>query len=126
MLILCIGTKISPNFISPTARVAHQEVVGGAISNEHAMPGPEYRIRKRVQCARSSARSISRFLVSLGLDCCTPFTASLASAMAEGDSSDDRGPARDRAKPEVQCGSTTLWADRERRSFEYQVKQLHD
>ena len=31
MLILCIGTKISPNLISPTARVAHQEVVGGAL-----------------------------------------------------------------------------------------------
>ena len=25
MLIFCIGTKISPNLISPTARVAHQE-----------------------------------------------------------------------------------------------------
>ena len=29
----------------------------------------------------------------LALACCTPFTAALASAMAEGDSSDDRGPA---------------------------------
>ena len=31
MLILCISTKISPNLILPTARVAHQEVVGGAL-----------------------------------------------------------------------------------------------
>ena len=63
----------------------------------------EYRIRTRVQCARST----SRFLVSLVLACCTPFTAALASAMAEGDSSDDRGPAGS-SKPEVQRGSTTV------------------
>ena len=31
MLILCIGTKILPNLISQVARVAHQEVVGGAL-----------------------------------------------------------------------------------------------
>ena len=31
MLILCIGTKVSPNLISPTVRVAHQEIVGGAL-----------------------------------------------------------------------------------------------
>ena len=31
MLILYIGTKISPNLILPTALVAHQEVVGGAL-----------------------------------------------------------------------------------------------
>ena len=36
MLILCIGTKILLNLISPIVRVAHQE--------EHAMPGPEYRM----------------------------------------------------------------------------------
>ena len=29
--ILCTGTKILPNLISSTARVAHQEVVGGAL-----------------------------------------------------------------------------------------------
>ena len=31
MLILCIGTKISPNLILSIVRVAHQEVVGGAL-----------------------------------------------------------------------------------------------
>ena len=37
MLMVCIGTKLSPNLVSPTARVAHQE--GGVeLSNEHAMP----------------------------------------------------------------------------------------
>ena len=46
-----------------------------------------------MQCARSSARLISRLLVSFIFACCTLFTAALASAMAEGDSSDDRGPA---------------------------------
>ena len=48
-----------------------------------------------VQCTQSSsasARSIYHFLVSLVLACCMPFTAALAYAMAEGDSSDDRDP----------------------------------
>ena len=61
----------------------------------------------RVQCVWSSAWSISRFLVSLVSACCTPFTAVLASAMAEGYSSDDRGPAGS-GKFEVQHGSTTV------------------
>ena len=64
----------------------------------------------RVQCVRSSsARSISSFLVSLVLACCMLFTAVLASAMVEGYSSDDRGPAES-GKPEVQRGSTTVAA----------------
>ena len=46
--------------------------------------------------ASLSTRSISlyipRFLLPLLFACCTPFTAALASAMAEGDSSTDRGP----------------------------------
>ena len=63
-------------------------------------PGPNIKctgiVFARVQCARSSsasARSIYRFLVSLVLACCMPFTAVLASAMAGGDSSDNRDPA---------------------------------
>ena len=56
---------------------------------------------------RSSARSISRFFVSLVLAYYTLFTAVLASAMAEGYSFDDRGPAGS-DKPEVYCGSTTV------------------
>ena len=52
---LCIGTKISPNLISPTARVAHQEVVGGALEwTRHARISGTVFAR-----ARSSARSIS-------------------------------------------------------------------
>ena len=34
------------------------------------------------------------------------------------------GVPQDRAKPEVQHGSTTLCRSRKKRSFEYQVKQL--
>ena len=38
MLILCIGTKILPNLILQIARVAHQEVVGGALERtRHAL-----------------------------------------------------------------------------------------
>ena len=36
--------------------------------------------------------AVARFLLPLVFACCTPFTAALASAMAEGDSSADRGP----------------------------------
>ena len=95
------STKISPTLISPTARVAHQEVVGGAV---------EWTCHTRAQISNvlvsyshvysahdpwpsALARLIYRFLVSLVLSCCTSFTAALASAMAEGNSSDDRGPA---------------------------------
>ena len=57
-------------------------------------PGPNIEctstVFARIQCARSSARSISRFLLSFVLACWTPL---MASAMAEGDSSDDRGAA---------------------------------
>ena len=88
MLILCIGRKISLNLISPTVRVAHQEVVGPDIKCTSI-------VFTCIQCTQSSAlaRSIYRFLVSLVLACCTPFIAALASAMAEGNSSDDRDPA---------------------------------
>ena len=76
-------------------------------------PGPNIEctstVFARVQCVRSSAsaRSISRFLLSLVLACCTLFTAVLASVMAEGYSSDDRGPTGS-GEPEVQHGSTTV------------------
>ena len=81
----------------------------------------------RVQCTQS----ISRFLVSLVLACCVPFTAALASVMAKGDSSDDRGPAgSDKTRGatwkydsrDIKLGYT----DGERRGFEYQLKQLID
>ena len=35
LIIFCIGTKISPNLISPIARIAHQDVVGGALERTH-------------------------------------------------------------------------------------------
>ena len=59
-----------------------------------------------VQCVRSLGM-IACLLVSLILACCMPFTAVLASAMAEGYSSDNRDPAGS-GKPEVQCESTTV------------------
>ena len=74
-------------------------------------PGPNIKctstVFARVQCVRSSARSISRFLLSSVSACCTPFTAVLASAMAERYISDDRDPAGS-GKSEVQHGSTTV------------------
>ena len=49
-----------------------------------------YRIRTR--STRSISLYVPCFLLPLVFACCTPFTAALASAMAEGDSSADRGP----------------------------------
>ena len=44
---LCIGTKILPNLISPTARVAHQEVVGGALEARSISGGVEKQWRHK-------------------------------------------------------------------------------
>ena len=62
------------------------------LSNEHAMPGPEYRSTVFAYAYSAHDRSLVSLIVSLVLACCMPFTAALASAMAEGNSSDDRGP----------------------------------
>ena len=63
------------------------------ISNEHAMvprPGPNMYCTSTVFVRAYSTHDplYDRFLA-----CCTLFTAALASAVAEGDSSDDRDPA---------------------------------
>ena len=91
--------KISLTLISPTVRVAHQEVVGGALEWTRHAQILYYVTAYFPTCIlififSSYLKCIHCFLVSLALACCTPFTAALASAMAEGDSSDDRGPAR--------------------------------
>ena len=99
------------------------------LSNEHTTPGPEYTLvpysHAHVQYAPSLARSISRLLA-----CCTPFTAALASAMAEGNSSDDRGPAGlgkiRGAMWKYDSSDIKLGCRSKRRDFEYQVELLID
>ena len=58
----------------------------------------------RTRAIRSISLYVPHFLLPLVFACCTPFTAALASAMAEGDSSADRGP-EGSGKPEEQRGS---------------------
>ena len=112
MLKLCIGIKISPNLISPTARVAHQEVVDGAL---------EWTRHARGLNIERTGRLINLSLLSSYM----LFTTALASVMVEGDTSDNRGP----------IGSGKTWGAtwkydstdiklgyRLRRGFEYQVK----
>ena len=56
-------------------------------------PNIWYRIRTRaILSTLSISLYVPRFLLPLVFAYCTPFTAALASAMAEGDSSADRGP----------------------------------
>ena len=56
-------------------------------------PNIWYRIRMRaILSTWSISLYVPRFLLPLVFACCTLFTAALASAMAEGDSSADRGP----------------------------------
>ena len=55
-------------------------------------PCPNIWYRIRTCAIRSISLYVPHFLLPLVFTCCTPFTAALASAMAEGDSSVDRGP----------------------------------
>ena len=96
MLILCIGTKISLKLTLPTVRVARQDVVGGALErtrHARARISNVLVLYSHAHTLHMIPGKISHFLVSLVLACCMPFTAALASVMAEGDSPDDRGPA---------------------------------
>ena len=58
-------------------------------------PGPNIECTSTVFARTYSLhnRSLASLIVSLVLACCMPFIAALASAMGEGDSSDDRGSA---------------------------------
>ena len=97
MLILCIGTKILPNLISPTARVTHQEVVGVALEQIRHARAQISNVLVPYLHVWSVCMILGKIYLSLlsflGLSLLhTVHTAALASAMAESDSSDDRGP----------------------------------
>ena len=91
MLLLCIGTKLSPTLISPKAGVAHQGVVGGALERTR-------HVRARVSNVMvpySHARTVRTIYRSPSQQR-WPLTI---------------GVPQDRAKPYVQRGSTSDSSD---------------